>query len=160
RRTPHRAVQRARAAQGFISKRVLSLMAAGFVVLSRMNTTTPYHHLLLGLILLGTGMALSGSPATTSIVASLPREKQGVASSINDLSRELGGAIGIAVLGSVLTTVYRSEMAPHTSTLPANLAAKARGSLAAAQTIGHKLGAHDLVTHANTAFVHGVSLAL
>ena len=45
-------------------------------------------------------MALSGAPATTAIVASLPREKQGVASAVNDVSRELGGALGIAVLGS------------------------------------------------------------
>jgi hypothetical protein len=105
-------------------------------------------------------MALAGAPATTAIVASLPREKQGVASAINDVSRELGGALGIAVLGSVLNTAYRSGVDAHATALPAPLADTARGSLGAAQAIGHRLGATDLVTHANTAFVHGVSLAL
>jgi EmrB/QacA subfamily drug resistance transporter len=138
----------------------LGLMAAGFVVLSTLGTTSSYLHLLAGLILLGTGMALSGSPATTAIVASLPPERQGVASSINDLSRELGGALGIAVLGSVLNSAYRSAIAPETSTLPAALAAKAQGSVAAAQVIGQRLGAHDLISQANSAFVHGIDLAL
>jgi hypothetical protein len=81
-------------------------------------------------------MALAGAPATTAIVASLPREKQGVASAINDVSRELGGALGIAILGSVLNSAYRSSLADQTSALPPELADQARGSLAAAQAIG------------------------
>jgi EmrB/QacA subfamily drug resistance transporter len=138
----------------------LGLMAAGFLVLSTLGTTSSYTHLLAGLILLGAGMGLAGPPATTAIVASLPRAKQGVASSVNDLSRELGGALGIAVLGSVLNTAYRSGVGPHTAGLPAGLADKARGSVAAAQVIGQRLGAHDLAAQANAAFVHGVSVAL
>ena len=105
-------------------------------------------------------MALAGAPATTAIVASLPREKQGVASAINDVSRELGGALGIAILGSVLNSAYRSSVADQTSGLPPVLADQARGSLAAAQAIGTRLGAENLVTQANEAFVHGFSLAL
>jgi len=138
----------------------LGLMATGFIVLSTLGTAASYWHFLAGLLPFGAGMALSGSPATTAIVASLPRNKQGVASAINDVSRELGGALGIAVLGSVLNTAYRTGVEHHTSALPANLAGKARGSLGAAQTIGHRLGAHDLVTHATSAFVHGVNIAL
>src|SRR6266536_3308651 len=133
----------------------LGLMATGFVVLSTLGTGASYWHLLAGLLPLGAGMALSGSPATTAIVASLPREKQGVASAINDVSRELGGALGIAVLGSILNTAYRSGVDQHTATLPAALADKARGSLGAAQAIGHRLGSGDqLAAHANSAFVH------
>src|SRR5213080_2178409 len=138
----------------------LGLMATGFIVLSTLGTDASYWHLLAGLLPLGAGMALSGSPATTAIVASLPREKQGVASAINDVSRELGGALGIAVLGSILNTAYRSGVDQHTAGLPAALADKARNSVGAAQAIGHRLGAPDLVAHANSAFVHGVSLAL
>jgi EmrB/QacA subfamily drug resistance transporter len=138
----------------------LSLMATGFLVLSTLGTTASYWHLLAGLVFLGTGMALSGSPATTAIVASLPRSKQGVASSINDLSRELGGALGIAVLGSILNSAYQSGIDQHTHTLPTNLAAKARGSLGAAQAIGQRLGANDLISQANTAFAHGIDIAL
>src|SRR5262249_34212507 len=136
------------------------LMAGGLGILSTLGTSASYWHFLAGLLPFGAGMALSGSPATTAIVASLPREKQGVASAMNDVSRELGGALGIAVLGSILNTAYRSGVSGHTAQLPAALAAKAKGSLGAAQVIGHRVGATDLVAHANSAFVHGVSLAL
>jgi hypothetical protein len=135
-------------------------MAAGFIILSTLGTSSSYWHFLTGLLPFGAGMALAGAPATTAIVASLPHEKQGVASAVNDVSRELGGALGIAVLGSVLNTAYRSGIEQHTATLPATLADKAIGSVGAAQAIGHRLGATELVTHANQAFVHGVSLAL
>ena len=138
----------------------LGLMATGFIVLSTLGTNSSYWHFLLGLLPFGAGMALSGAPATTAIVASLPREKQGVASAINDVSRELGGALGIAVLGSILNTAYRTSLDQHTTALPTTLADKARGSVGAAQAIGHQLGATDLVTHANNAFVNGISLAL
>jgi EmrB/QacA subfamily drug resistance transporter len=138
----------------------LGLMATGFLVLSTLGTEASYWHFLAGLLPFGAGMALSGSPATTAIVASLPREKQGVASAMNDVSRELGGALGIAVLGSVLNTAYRSGVDQQTSALPSSLADTARGSLGAAQAIGHRLGAHDLVTQANSAFAHGFSVAL
>jgi EmrB/QacA subfamily drug resistance transporter len=138
----------------------LGLMAVGFVVFSTLGTSASYWHFLLGLLPFGAGMALAGSPATTAIVASLPHEKQGVASATNDVSRELGGAFGIAVLGSILNTAYRAGVDHHTAALPAALAGKAHDSLGAAQAIGNRLGAHDLVTHANSAFVHGISLAL
>ena len=137
----------------------LGLLATGFLILSSLGTSGSYWHLLAGLVLLGTGMGLSGSPATTAVVASLPSEKQGVASSVNDLSRELGGALGIAVLGSILNSAYRTQIASHTTTLPTSLAAKARGALGAAQVIGQRLGDHNLITHANTAYVHGIDLA-
>src|SRR5215467_14628663 len=85
----------------------LGLMATGFAVLSTLGTAASYWHFLAGLLPFGAGMALAGAPATTAIVASLPREKQGIASAVNDVSRELGGALGIAVLGSILNTAYR-----------------------------------------------------
>ena len=88
--------------------------------------------------------------------------KQGVASAVNDVSRELGGALGIAVLGSVMNSVYRAEMADSTANLPAGAGEKATGSLAAAQQIGEQLGpqGHQLVVHAQTAFLHGFTHGL
>jgi EmrB/QacA subfamily drug resistance transporter len=80
----------------------LGLMALGLVVISTMDISSSYWHLLGGGLLLGLGMALAAPPATTAIVSSLPEDKQGVASAVNDASREVGGALGIAVLGSVL----------------------------------------------------------
>ena len=102
-------------------------MATGLVILSTLDGGSSYWHFLVGVIPFGAGMALAGAPATTAIVASLPREKQGVASAINDVSRELGGALGIAILGSVLNSAYRSSVADQTSTLPPALADQARG---------------------------------
>jgi EmrB/QacA subfamily drug resistance transporter len=80
----------------------LGLMAIALLVISTMDRGSSYWHLLAGGLLLGLGMALAATPATTAIVESLPEEKQGVASAVNDASREVGGALGIAVLGSVL----------------------------------------------------------
>jgi EmrB/QacA subfamily drug resistance transporter len=80
----------------------LALMASGLVVISMMGVDASYWHLLAGALLLGLGMALAATPATTAIVDSLPEAKQGVASAVNDAAREVGGALGIAVLGSVL----------------------------------------------------------
>ena len=140
----------------------LSLMAIGFLVLSRLDVGSSYWAFLAGLLPFGAGMALSGAPATTAIVASLPREKQGVASAVNDVSRELGGALGIAVLGSVMNSAYRSGVADSTSSLPPALADHATSSLAAAQQVGHGLGAQGqmLVAHAQTAFVDGFANSL
>ena len=140
----------------------LSLMALGFIVLSTLEVGSSYAHFLAGLLPFGAGMALAGAPATTAIVSSLPRSKQGVASAVNDVSRELGGALGIAVLGSLMNGVYRTEMADSTGGLPAGAGEQARGSLAAAQQIGDQLGpqGHQLVLHAQSAFLHGFTQGL
>ena len=140
----------------------LSLMALGFVVLSTLEVGSSYAHFLAGLLPFGAGMALAGAPATTAIVASLPRSKQGVASAVNDVSRELGGALGIAVLGSLMNGVYRAEMTDSTGSVPAGVGEQARGSLAAAQQIGEQLGpqGQHLVLHAQTAFLHGFTRGL
>ncbi len=61
-----------------------------------------------GLIPLGIGMGAAMTPATAAITESLPPAQQGVGSALNDLSREVGGALGIAVVGSIVTAVYRS----------------------------------------------------
>jgi EmrB/QacA subfamily drug resistance transporter len=138
----------------------LASMAVGFAIFATLGVDSSYWHFLLGLIPFGAGMALAGAPATTAIVASLPREKQGVASAVNDVSRELGGALGIAVLGSVFNAAYRSSMAEPTATLPPALADHARGSFAAAEQIGTRLGAHDLVAAAQAAFMDGLGRGL
>jgi EmrB/QacA subfamily drug resistance transporter len=140
----------------------LSLMATGFVIMSTLEVGSSYWHFLAGLLPFGAGMALAGAPATTAIVASLPREKQGVASAVNDVSRELGGALGIAVLGSLLNGAYRSGMDTATAGLPPEAADRATSSLAAAQQVGMRLGAEGqhLIAQAQTAYVDGFTLSL
>ncbi len=140
----------------------LALMATGFVVLAQLEVGSSYWAFLAGLLPFGAGMALAGAPATTAIVASLPREKQGVASAVNDVSRELGGALGIAVLGSVMNSAYRSGIASSTAALPPEAGERATSSLAAAQQVGRSLGAQgqQLAVHAQAAFMDGFGQSL
>jgi EmrB/QacA subfamily drug resistance transporter len=140
----------------------LGLMGTGLAILSTLEADASYWHFLAGLLPFGAGMALAGAPATTAIVASLPRAKQGVASAVNDVARELGGALGIAVLGSLFNDAYRSELAQWTTGLPAAAAEHATGSLAAAEQVGARLGTSGdaLVAHAESAFMSGLTLAL
>jgi EmrB/QacA subfamily drug resistance transporter len=108
----------------------LVLVSAGLAVLSQAGTDTPYWLLVAGLVPLGAGLGAAMTPATGAITEALPASRQGVGSALNDLSREVGGALGIAVIGTVVTTVYRTHL--NLAGVPAGLAGKARGSFALA----------------------------
>jgi len=97
---------------------VLAAGAAGFTFLS---VGSAYWMFALALLVFGAGMGLAGPPATEAIVEALPAERQGVASAINDVARELGGALGIALIGSMLTAGYRSGIDDAASGLPAGV---------------------------------------
>ena len=109
--------------------------------------------MLAGLIPLGAGMGLAMTPATSAITEALPRAQQGVGSAMNDLARELGGALGIAVVGSLQQTVYREDLA--LPGLPPEAADQARSSLAAATRLGASVSGQ-----AQAAFVDGLQIAL
>jgi len=131
----------------------LVLIAAGFLVIAQLDQTSSYWLLLTGLLPLGAGMGLAMTPATAAITDALPAAKQGVGSAMNDLSRELGGALGIATLGSVMQSIYRAHL--DVSRLPQPLADHARSSLAAASRIGPAVA-----EQARSAFVDGMHIAL
>jgi EmrB/QacA subfamily drug resistance transporter len=131
----------------------LVLVAAGLAVISQLGASSPYPILALGLVLLGAGMGAAMTPATAAITEALPPAQQGVGSALNDLSRELGGAIGIAVVGSVLANVYRSSL--DLTGVPAPLAAHARSSFAVATHLGQ-----PVARHAEMAFSSGMQAAL
>ena len=131
----------------------LVIAAASFAWLSQLDGDSSYWPLLIGLVPLGMGMGLAMTPATAAITDALPREKQGVGSAMNDLARELGGALGIAVLGSVLQSVYRSNL--DVSGLPGPAADQAQSSLALAVRLGPQVAGS-----AEGAFVDGFQLAL
>jgi MFS family permease len=131
----------------------LLLCAAGLAVISRVGTGTPYWLLLAGLVPLGIGMGAAMTPATAAITEALPQAQQGVGSALNDLSREVGGALGTAVLGSVVTAVYRSSL--RLPGVPAPLAHQARQSFAIAIHAGGPVG-----SHARAAFVDGIHAGL
>ena len=141
----------------------LSLMAIGFLVMAQLGRR------LLGLGVLGRAdpvrcghgaVGRAGDDCDQS--PSLPPEKQGVASAVNDVSRELGGALGIAVLGSVMNSGYRSGMADATTGLPPAAAGHVTSSLATAQQVGAQLGAHgqQLIAQAQSAFMDGFTASL
>ena len=140
----------------------LALMGVGFLVFTALDTDSTYWLFGTGALITGVGLALATSPATTAIVASLPAQRQGIASAVNDLAREVGGVFGIAVLGSILNSAYRDAVADATAHLPAPAADAAQGSIAAASEIAHRAGPAGipLLDQAERAFVNGMSSAL
>jgi EmrB/QacA subfamily drug resistance transporter len=118
-----------------------------------------YPSILPGLLLIGLGMGLAMPLSTEAITSSLPLERQGVASALNDATRELGSALGIALLGAVLTAAYRNAIAPALIGFPkqvANTASQGIGDafdVANRQYRGHQ--AQVLLDAARSAFVHG-----
>jgi EmrB/QacA subfamily drug resistance transporter len=86
----------------------LLAMAAALVLLANVDRDTPYWVLAAGLVVLGVGMGNVGAPATGAVMAALPVGRAGVGSAVNDTAREVGGAFGIAVMGSLLAAGYRS----------------------------------------------------
>lgn len=121
-----------------------------------------YLSVLPGLVVLAVGVGLAMSPSTTAITASLPEDKQGVASALNDTVREMGGAVGVALIGSVLNAGYRHNIDASAHALPPPLAAATRsgigGALASASQRGPVGG--ELVTAARDAYVRSMHFAL
>ncbi|MFD7659699.1 MFS transporter [Actinosynnema sp. NPDC059797] len=98
---------------------------------------------LAGLLAMGAGMGLSMTPATGAITGSLPRAKQGVASALNDVTRELGTALGVAVLGALLANGYRSAIDGKLDGIPAGAADTAPRRPDAEAAPEHR-GAHNV----------------
>lgn len=116
----------------------LLLMAGGFAV---MATTTGYPMLLTALVIMGIGGGLAGPSAYASLMGAIPIEHAGVGSALNDTVQQVGMALSIAVLGSVLAGRYTAEM-------PADLPAAARESIGAAHPMGFGEAANAAFTSA------------
>lgn len=110
----------------------IGLLIFGYSLLhfSHLPVEFDYWYFTAGILMFGTGLALSATPATLAITSALPESKQGVASAVNDTSREVGSAIGIAVLGAALADTYGEAMKEHTSGLPAEVASQLERSVA------------------------------
>ncbi|MDP4506119.1 MFS transporter [Nonomuraea turcica] len=106
----------------------------------------------------GAAMANIMPPATTAIMEALPREKAGVGSAMSNTVRQVAGALGVAVLGSVLSSSYRGEMAPALAALPADVRHSAGESIMATLGVAEGLGGRGeaLIQPAFTAFVNGM----
>jgi EmrB/QacA subfamily drug resistance transporter len=112
-----------------------------------------YMAVLPGMIAMGLGMGLSMAPSTEAITSSLPRERQGVASALNDVTRELGTSLGVALLGAVFTAGYGGAIAAHLSGVPADLAAQVSKGIAGALELGSDPASLALLRSAQEAFV-------
>ncbi|MFJ8991535.1 MFS transporter [Streptomyces sp. NPDC102279] len=138
----------------------LVLTAAAFAGFLLLGQDTPIWVLEVLFFLMGTGMAHVMPPATVMIMSSLPREKAGSGSAVNNTFRQVGGAMGVAVLGSLLSTTYRSGIDGHLDVLPTSDRHAAGESLQATLTVAEKLGpaGRVLVQPAYDAFIHAMHI--
>jgi MFS transporter, DHA2 family, integral membrane protein len=128
------------------------------------DVDTSYWTMLVVIVLLAGGMAMTMTPMTTQLMAAVPRDRAGMGSATNDTTRELGGALGVAVLGSLLTGQFSSGVAPVVSDLAPAIREEAEGGLGgvfglvARGLIPNELTGR-LLTTARESFVDGLGLA-
>lgn len=141
----------------------VAFFGAGLLLLAVMvSAEGGYWSVIPGLLVLSVGIGLCMSPSTTVITESLPVAKQGVASALNDTVRELGGAIGIALLGSFVSAGYRSSVSTATVGLPEELAHQVEEGIGAAYAAAPALGpdAPGIIRAAQLALVDGWQVAM
>ena len=141
----------------------LLILGLGLLLLAQSDVDTPYWHLVVAIVTMALGMGLSMAPSTTGIMASLPLRKAGVGSAVNDTTRELGGALGVAVLGSLLASKFTAALPASVEQLPAAAQAAVRsslgGALGVARTLPPAVGG-PLEAAAKNSYVDGMSVSL
>jgi EmrB/QacA subfamily drug resistance transporter len=138
----------------------LTHVAGALVLVATFDLATSGLEIAVALGTLGFGMGLAMSPATEAIMGSLPRSKAGVGSAMNDVARELGATLGVAVLGSILSSGYSSGMQDAGAGLPHTAAEAAGDSVGAAHEVGAQLGGAtgvNLIESANRAFMDAMT---
>jgi EmrB/QacA subfamily drug resistance transporter len=139
----------------------LVIVAIALTVISGVEVDGGYGRVALALSIMGFGMGMTMAPATDSIMGSLPLAKAGVGSAMNDTTRQVGGALGVAVLGSVLASTYSAAMTPLVTALPPPAAELALDSVGGAARVAAEIGEAGaaLVRAAASAFVDGMGNA-
>jgi len=156
----------ARFTERFGTKRVVTtglvIVAVAMSILASITVDSGYGQVALALAVLGAGMGTAMAPATDSIMGSLPLAKAGVGSAMNDTTRMIGGALGVAILGSILASSYASAMAPVVSLLPPAAAEVAGDSVGGAAAVAAQLGAAaaPLMDAAGAAYIGGMQIAV
>jgi EmrB/QacA subfamily drug resistance transporter len=147
----------------------VGLLSASFGVfyISNVPVTNGYLHLLTGVMFLAAGMGLTMAPATESIMGSLPPAKAGVGSAMNDTTRQVGGALGVAVLGSILAAVYQPGVESKLTAIgisPTNVAAATESIGSAIYNVVPTIQPDSLSAQvaeiASTEYVNGIHVAL
>jgi len=142
----------------------LSVAAVGLIIASRLTAGASYPEVLSALVVLAAGLALVMPSATESIMGSLPLAKAGVGSAVNDTTRQVGGALGVAVLGSVMSSTYGSRVSDAISGLPvsAEQATAIHDQIGAAMRAASEIGGgpgRALADVASRGFTDGMSTA-
>ena len=113
----------------------LLLLAAAYGWVSTASLDTSYTELAGQMVLLGLGMGLTSAPATESIMGAVQTDKAGIGSAVNDATREVGGTLGVAVIGSVFASLYAARIDDAAGAVPDEAAALAGESVGAALTV-------------------------
>ena len=143
----------------------MALMGAGLLDLSTAGVHTSYPPLAIAVAIMGAGMGLVMAPASTTIMTTVPAHQAGAGSAVNDTIREVGGALGIAVVGSLAENVYRTKLgtALATAHLPQPVSHLASSSVAAADAVGRHVGGTSgaqLTAAAHTAFTTAMATGM
>ncbi|MEU6742706.1 MFS transporter [Streptosporangium sandarakinum] len=141
----------------------IALSALGLALMALfVSVDGGYLSILAGMLAMGIGMGLSMTPSTEAITGSLPHAKQGVASALNDVTREFGTALGIAMLGALLANGYRRAIDDKLGGIPRGVADTAREGIANAVEVAPSAGSHaqDLIHTAQQSFVDGWQQAM
>ena len=142
----------------------LVVLAVGLALMSMIKVDSSYLHVILIFMMIAAGMGLTMAPATESVMGSLPRDKAGVGSAVNDTTRQVGGALGVAIIGSVVTSVYADHvrsLAPSFGLSGAGLS-DAAASLGGALRVAPSMGARapEFVLAVERDFVSSISVGL
>lgn len=140
----------------------LGFVAIGLGVFGLADVDSPLWLIYCSMVPLAMGMALTMTPLTTLIMSSVPLGKAGVGSAMNDTTRELGGALGVAVLGSLVTSRYSSKLAPMIEPMPEQARALVDSGLSGALYVSERVGGsigEAISTAARQAFVDGIGVA-
>jgi len=145
----------------------MAVGTAGMFLLAQIDKGSTYGDFVAPLMMLGLALGLSISPATDTIMGSFPESELGVGGGVNDTALELGGALGIAVLGSLLGTAYRGELTNLVGNrLPAAAMEIAKDSVGDGLAVAERVAqdpsagpqqAQAVVNAVNHAFAHGVA---
>jgi DHA2 family multidrug resistance protein-like MFS transporter len=139
----------------------LLTIAVTLVGCQLLGTATPIWVLGIIFFIQGAGIAAVLPSATDAVMSVVARERAGSGSALTNTARQLAGALGVAVLGSIIGQVYRSQLSPHLAALPAAARSAATGSITATQAVATRLGPAGarLNGFADTAFVHAMHVS-
>lgn len=129
----------------------LLLLAVSYAWISTASAATSYAEITAQMVLLGLGMGFTSAPATESIMGAVQADQAGVGSAVNDATREVGGTLGVAVIGSVFASLYASRVDDVRTSLPPGARERAAESIGAASAVAARLpgGAGDALRAAS-----------